>query len=275
MVEHGGRGAEAVGGSTSLASTDSPLPLYHRLYLILRDRILRGDDLPGALLPGEHDLARRFQVSRVTARRALDELAIEGLVKRRRGDGTRVRRREPHLPLRPIAASIDGLIDSLGTIGRSTTVELVEFGYVAAGPAIGDRLRLAPDARVQRAVRIRSLDGTPVSQSTTFLPESIGYRIEKADLARMPLIALLKRAGISIGAAEQSITAALADATTAQRLGIAVGSALLLVRRIIAGLDGSPVQAIDVAYRPDRIEYRMTLSRRPGAGEAQELSRHD
>ena len=128
---------------------------------------------------------------------------------------------------------------------------------------------------MQRAVRVRSLDGVPLSQSTTFLPEPIGRRIDEADLARMPLIALLERAGIAIGTAEQSITAALADATSAPRLGIAVGSALLLVRRTIAGTDGCPVQAIDVAYRPDRFEYRMTLSRGSIAGEAQEAPRHD
>ena len=61
-----------------------PTPLYHQIYLILRDKILSTDYEVDTVLPSEQETARRFGVSRITARRALDELAAAGLVVRER-----------------------------------------------------------------------------------------------------------------------------------------------------------------------------------------------
>lgn len=68
------------------------VPLYHQIYLILRERIIEGhyDTKP---LPGELVLAEQFNVSRVTMRRALQDLVKEGLVARGRGKGTFVKPR--------------------------------------------------------------------------------------------------------------------------------------------------------------------------------------
>ena len=64
-----------------------------------------------------------------------------------------------------------------------------------------------------------------------------------------------------VGGAHQTISARLADAHVAAHLGIAVGSALLAVRRLIHDEDGRPVQWLHGLYRPDRYEYQMQLSR--------------
>jgi len=63
-------------------------PLYHQIYLLLRERIRRGELRSGTVLPGEQELARAFRVSRITVKRALNELAGERLVTRHRGRGT-------------------------------------------------------------------------------------------------------------------------------------------------------------------------------------------
>ena len=68
-----------------LLRNDLPTPLYHQMFTLLRDRILSGEIPRGSRIPTEFDLAESFGVSRITAKRALDELAAEGLVERRRG----------------------------------------------------------------------------------------------------------------------------------------------------------------------------------------------
>ena len=68
-----------------------------RLYLLLRDRIVSGEDRPQTRLPSEPMLAERHGVSRVTVRRALDKLAGEGLIERRPGSGTFVAGRRNEL----------------------------------------------------------------------------------------------------------------------------------------------------------------------------------
>lgn len=65
-------------------------PLYHQIFLILKHRILEGELAAGDGVPGEQELAQIHGVSRITAKRALDELAAAGLVVRERGRGTSV-----------------------------------------------------------------------------------------------------------------------------------------------------------------------------------------
>ncbi|MCB1611767.1 MAG: winged helix-turn-helix transcriptional regulator, partial [Xanthomonadales bacterium] len=69
---------------------DQPAPLYHQLYLVVKRKIEGGDLRQGTLLPAEKDIALFFDVSRITVKRALDDLEAEGYVTRHRGRGTHV-----------------------------------------------------------------------------------------------------------------------------------------------------------------------------------------
>lgn len=259
--------------SATLLSDRSPMPLYHRLYVILRDRIASGTYAEGSVLPSEFELTAAFHVSRITAKRALDELATEGLVERVRGRGTTVTDRAASLlGARPITASIDGLLENLNAIGRETSVEVIEFGYVPAPDFVRARLELELNARAQRAVRVRSLDGDPLSQSTTYVPERIGRAYGAKDLASTPIIDLIERAGVVVGTAEQSISATLADSLVASRLKVGVGAPLLLMKRCVRDTSGKPAQYIEILYRPDRFEYRMSLTREQAAGHGRFLT---
>ena len=69
---------------------EAPTPLYYQMYTLLKNRILDGSIAHGTQMPTEQQLAAAFNVSRITAKRAMDELAAEELVERRRGKGTHV-----------------------------------------------------------------------------------------------------------------------------------------------------------------------------------------
>lgn len=256
-----------------LGADRSPLPLYHRLYVILRERIVNGSYRVGETLPTEAELMERYGVSRITAKRAFDELSAEGLVERKRGRGTTVTRTGA---LRsgggPIVAGIDGLLANLSLIGQETAVELCEFGYVAAPAAVADELGIDAATIVQHAVRVRMLERRPFSMSTSYVIEPIGRTYERADLEQTPLIELLARAGVVVGRVDQAITATVADDAIAHRLGTRVGSPLLKLRRVFFDQDGRRVDYIEMLYRPDRFEYRITLSR-DGGGDRFEVER--
>lgn len=246
-----------------LGAERSPIPLYHRLYVILRERIVNGTYRPGDTVPTEAELMGSFGVSRITAKRALDELAAEGLVDRARGRGTTVT--QAGLLKSggggPISAGIDGLLANLSLIGAATSVELVEFGYVPATLAISDDLRIPVGDLIQRAVRVRHLEGRPFSHSTSFVIESIARTFTPEEMTATPLIDLLARAGAKIDRVEQSITATLADELSAERLRVSVGSALLKLRRVLFDATGRRIDVVEILYPPARFEYRMTLSR--------------
>lgn len=235
-----------------------PTPLYHQVYTVLRDRILAGAFGDEGLIPGEHELSRDFAVSRITLRRAMEELVADGLVERQRGRGTRVVRR---LPDRPVAGAMEGLLENLLMIGLKTDVRVLEFDYRVPAAAVLRALDLPPDTEVQRAVRVRSQKGVPLSYAVSFVPAEVGRRYDAEALKTRPLLALLEASGIQAASAEQSLSAQLADQVTGPALDVPVGSALLSLTRTVYDPDGRPVEHLSVLYRPDRYRYRMVLRR--------------
>lgn len=246
---------------TTLNNGESPLPLYHRLYVILRERIVNGDYSAGHVLPAEADLMASFGVSRITVKRALDDLAKDGLVERSRGRGTTVTQIGASLRVgTPISASIDGLMSSLSVIGQGTSVVIDSFGYQSASPYVAEQLRIPAGTTVQRASRVRHLHDNPFSHSTTYVLESIGRSYTAEDMVAKPLIDLLQRS-VTISQVQQAITCTLADNVSAGLLKVNVGSPLLKMRRIFIDIDGRPVDYAEILYTPDRFEYRMAWTR--------------
>ncbi|WP_204013928.1 GntR family transcriptional regulator [Sphaerimonospora thailandensis] len=77
----------------------SYVPVYQQLADILREKIHSGELQPGTVLPGEHDLARQYEISRPAVRQALGVLRAEALIVTLRGESTRVRHQPERQPL--------------------------------------------------------------------------------------------------------------------------------------------------------------------------------
>jgi GntR family transcriptional regulator len=241
-----------------------PLPKYHQVYLVLREQLHEGRFAHG--LPGELALMQQFGVARVTVRRALEQLSGEGLITRERGRGTRpIAAAEAAARATRAAATktsrLNGLLENLISTSLNTSVRVLEVASVVAPPEVAQALGLSPGATVQKAVRVRSTREGPLSHITTWVPGSLARSFGKRELAKKPILVLLEEAGVRLGGARQTISARLADAQVAPLLGVAVGSALLAVRRLIHDEEGRPVQWLHGLYRPDRYEYQMQLSR--------------
>lgn len=230
-----------------------------RVYLLLRDEVSNGIYGPGAALPGEQRLAERYDVSRVTIRRALEALERDGLIQRRAGSGTVVRRQDRAGG--QIAADFATLMPQLVAMGRDTTARLLSFSYGRAPEAVAQAMALPEGARVQTAVRVRLIDGVPFSHLTTYVPEGIAANYTEADLATTPLFRLLERSGVEVSAAQQSVSATLAAPDVAEALGVAVGSALLSIRRVVRDAAGQGVEYLSALYHPDLFRLEMTLDR--------------
>ena len=248
------------GAASPAIDPSSPTPLYHQIFVVLRDKIYRGEYELDTFLPGEQEVATLFGVSRITAKRALDDIAAAGLAVREQGRGTRVCIR-PHGT--SVRGSVDGLVHSLHAKGNST-VRLLDFEYVAASRVVAEKLRITPGDEVQRATRIWYADAGPFNHLSTFVPATIGRRWRREDLESKPLVSLLEDSGVKIGRAEESITATLADEVTAPALEVDVGSALLKITRTVFGENGQAVEYVVALYPPDRYQYTVSLGRDPG-----------
>ena len=247
----------------NILDPSSPMPLYQQMVVQLQNRIASGEFAPRTFMPGEFDLSRSYGVSRITARRALDELAVVGLVKRERGRGTSVLDRACSNVMR---TSIDGWLENIRLMQSTTDVRLLEFDYLKARPEVACALELPEGTEVQRSVRVRSFEGSPMSYLVCFLPGEIGRSFEADDLNSKALMKLLEYAGHRVVAARQTISAALATPDTAEALGVYAGAPLLEVRRIALCSDERVVQYIRALYRPElyHIEIAMTRKVVPG-----------
>ena len=241
-----------------------PLSKYHQIYLVLREQLQEGRFVHG--LPGELELARQFNVGRVTMRRALKQLVDEGLIVREVGRGTRTttRAEQGGTPAGkappPVATRLAGLLENIVSVSRSTTVKVIEWRMIQASHQMADALQIAENDKLRKTVRLRSSATGPVSYITTWVPQTLSRGFGRADLARKPMLQLLEESGIELGRVVQTISARQADAQVAHELQVAVGTALLSVRRLVYDANDRPVQLLHGQYRPDRYEYQMEMS---------------
>jgi len=239
------------------------VPLYHQIYLSLRDEILCGQRPFGSALPTEQQLSAIYDVSRITARRVLNDLADEHYVERRRRIGTRVIFKSPATPLE---ANLDQAVDSLMALGEGTTVNVISVEKRPATDIIANALGIAEGAEVIRAVRVRCLEGIPIGYIVSYVRGELGAVISEATLPRAPLLKLLDDAGFHAERAEQTIGAMLADPSLVKALNVDPMSAILRITRTVYTKDNTPFLRTYAHYRSDRFNIRLDLHN-PGAKE--------
>lgn len=236
---------------------------YHRIFLLLKDGIERGQLPPGTKLPGEFALAEKHQVSRITVRRAMAALVDEGLITRRAGVGTVVAQRP--LDATQITADVSNLLPNFVRLSHESSIRLLEFAYRPASTVIAGRLRLAPRERVQFSIRVRRMKNQPFSYLITHVPASIAQNYDENALATTSLFVLLERSGVRVDHATQTISATLATEEIAQALDMSVGAPLIVLERVVFDKEGRGVEHLEAFYRPDRYRIQVDLGR---AGES-------
>ncbi len=236
-------------------SEQLPTPLYHQLFLLLRDKILTGSLLPGARLPGEFEIGELFGVSRITAKRALDELAAHGMAVRQRGRGTYV---ADSMQARPLQVPLDDLMVSLKQITGESTIRLLQFERLAPPADIRRKLALPRGSKVAFAKRVRLLRDEPFAYYQSWTnTESPDFSADAlADESRLKVFA---SAGIVVTKVEQVLCATAADDELATALEVSVGDPLLTLERLSLTHGERPVDLLQIYYRPDRFQYRMTM----------------
>lgn len=237
----------------------NPLPLYHRVRSVLKEKIYTREYPPGSRLPSERDLARLYRVSRITLRQALAELERERIIRREQGQGTFVTSTAARRPAP--AAALSGPLDSLIRPSQITRIEFIDSQEVPAPAEVAEALGGAPGDPVRRIRRVFWGEREPFADITNYVPVQLASRIPAGALERTPLLTILQREfGVEVRAAVGTVDAALADATLARRLRVEVGSAVLVIRRTVLGADMAPL-SFNVVYAPGN-RYRISIDLR-------------
>ena len=233
----------------------------------LRASLASGGYGSGGALDSEAELGVRYGVSRVTVRRALEELRGEGLVTSRRGAGWFV----AFDPVRQALGRVTTIEAALEASGATAERQILEFGFEPAPDPIARSLALEPGAEVLRVRRLTLADGEPFALVTVWLPGALGAQLSRDDAQRAPFYELLAARGTALGSATQSIGADIADADDVRLLGLAPGAAVLACRRVTLARDGSPVVASEHRYPAHRTTFEIDFPCAEPSSEAQGL----
>jgi GntR family transcriptional regulator len=218
-----------------------------------RDRVL---DLieglgVGEAIPSERQLSADLGVSRLTLRAALDELAREGYVIRRRGSGTFVS--EPKIAQELTMTSFTEDMRRRGMEPGSRTLSLE---VVPAGARLGRFLHVSPSESIVVAKRLRLADHETMAIETLHVREALVPGLTQRDLDGRSFYDLLRdRFGIVIAGGMQTIEPTVTNEEESAALGVPLHSPAFLFERVTHSEGNEIVEFVHSIYRGDR--YRL------------------
>ena len=225
---------------------ESVSPLYAQLMKQIRQDIHRGVYAVGTRIPPEHELEMKYGVSRVTVRRALQELTGDGLLERKQGKGTFVSMPRAQMPER----AFRGFHDVCRRSGRVPSVRVLRVREVHADPRDREELSLSGDAYVVESVRLCLADGEPVMLETNHFSMAYAY-LENAELSGS-LYRLLQDYGVSAEKAVYDISQKRVSGQEAALLELAEDTPVLWVRLVVFDQKGRPLHNASQLIRGDR-----------------------
>ncbi len=229
-------------------------PRYLQLYRHLSSAIQDGVLEPETQLPPERDLAELSDVSRVTVRKAVSQLVLDGLVEQRRGAGSFVRARGPKLE--HTLSTLTSFTEYMLARGKSSSSQILQRGLFAPAPDESVALGIAGSTLIARIERLRSADGTPMAIERSSLPVDILPFPERVETS---LYTVLRDQGKGPTRAIQRITAINLGAHEAQLLNLSEGAAALRIDRTGYLPSGRPIEFTRGVYRSDIYDFVAEL----------------
>ncbi len=228
----------------------SNAPRYPEIVEHLRELIAART--PGDRLPSDAELVDRFGVSRMTARQAVQMLVTEGLLYRRRGQGTFVASR----PIPRLLGSPLSFTESMRRRGFKASSSLLSAGEADPAPADVEALKLGESDRVVVVERLRLTDGVPMAIERAVLAPDLAPVLAE-DLAAVSLHAVLEGLGRIPTRARAWVSARLSDSRERRLLEQGLSGVLLCERRVISDQDDVPLEHTETRYAAERYVFDL------------------
>jgi len=214
--------------------------------------IAEGRYVAGERLPGETEIAETYRVNRHTVRRALAALAERGLVRAERGSGTYVETPRLAYPLR----SRTRFSEIVGAGGREPRGQLIEANEELATRELARVLALKTGAPLVRIESVRLADRTPICVSTSWLSAEQFPDAGRVFANVRSMTKLLEHYGVGdYRRGSTRITAAIAEATDATRLDLALGRPVIVVDSTDLDINGKPLVTKHSRFAAERVEF--------------------
>lgn len=237
-------------------------PLYRQIEETLREMIEETEYEPGDRIPSERALADQLGVSRMSVRRAVENLIGRGLLERRSTSGTYVC--EPQV-VRPAGSlhvfSLSRYLKDEGTIPGSRILQLEQ---IRAPRKAAARLQIRVGARVWVIRRLRLADDQPFCVETSYLPLSHTRDLDTQALRDGASLYELLENQFELKASTGQDEWRIAESTTEEAgfLNLSPGDPVLLMRSVVFDQNRRPIEYLISVNHPDRVVFRSSHSKR-------------
>lgn len=231
------------------------LPAYEKVYQQLKKEIIDGEFSVGELLPPEGELEKRFNVSRTTIRKAMENLSREKFVSIKQGRGTRVIDYKTQQNLNVVTS----ISETLRKKGYDVKAKSMYIDAVKATNNQAYDFEVEKDTELIRIQRVQLADDKPIAIMKNYvLPDMVPGIENYVNQFSLLYNFLEERYNINIDSTKNKISAKIASFTEAEMLGIKVGSPLLYIQRVCYQ-EGKPVCLDRIRIVGDIYEFEVLM----------------
>ncbi|UOQ91945.1 GntR family transcriptional regulator [Halobacillus shinanisalinarum] len=232
------------------------IPLYHQLKDIIKEKIESGEWAPGEKIPSENEMRNDFEISRNTAKKAIEDLVQEGLLDRKQGRGTFVSKPK-------LEQSLTGFYTFskvMAAKGMNPTDVIIDIEIKRVKSSIAKTLQINIKEDVVALRRLRKANNEPIILETSYIPTSLIPGLSREDLEQYSLYDFMeKKYGVTVSKAREVFEPVLIRDYESKYLEVNEGYPALLLDRIAFNKAGRPVEFCRSIVRGDRCRFYTEL----------------
>ncbi len=231
--------------------------LYKNIAKKLRFRINSDEFAIGDVLPTERQLMEEYQASRVSIRKAIDELVTLDLIEKKQGSGTYIKQKEIVHMMQPLRSGVE----SSQEIGKRITSEVIEFSIVYPDTEIAQRLKISQAERVYHTKRVRKINDRPQIIEESFMPVALFPELTIRVLEHSKFEYIEDKLGLKIEGSYQEFSPVLPDKEEEQLLNIQNREPVLQITSLSNFQDGTIFDYSVMKFKASEYLHAMYVHR--------------
>ena len=239
-----------------LAPRNNYTPKYVQIYDWLRGMIDRGRIQVDEKLPTEIELTKQFQATRMTVRKAVDRLELEGMIERKRGQGTFLKATTTKKPIEYDLADTYCFFQEMEKIGIQATVDVLELEVVEAPPEISTILNLGRDKRAIYTYNRFRADGEPVMLEKHYMAYQEFKAILDMDLTQSRYPYLVNDFKVTMHHAHTTFSAVTSSQAETALLGLTQPLACILLEWVLYDANNIPIETSNSLCHGEKHQYK-------------------
>lgn len=246
-----------VGVIVQVVQSKRSTPKYQIVYNYYSEQIKSGQLQSGEKLPTEAQICKLFCVSRVTVRKALDDLQNQGYIVKEHSKGSFVSQDVSGMSL----DRFQGFTEEMAERGMTASTEILHLSVEKAGKLAARKLNVDERSKVYVIERLRLVESEPMAIEKVILPCFYCPNLYKFDLTKSLYSLLEKEYGLRFSGANEVLEAACANKREAEILNIKSKAPVLKIERLSYLSDNTVLEYTLSVYRGDRYKFYVTMNK--------------